>query len=272
MDYIRKYVTNLKDLIQYKNLIQEFTKRDFLQRYKGSYLGMIWALISPLVMLAVYSFIFIIVFQNKWGEVGVDSDATYTLMIFSGLVPFYIFSETINRSLGVVVGNPNYVKKVVIPVEILPISVTLSTVINQLFGLGLLVLGKIIFIDTNHRTLLLVPLILLPIVVVSLGCSFIFSALGVYIRDMAHAVALILNILFYMSPIFYPSTQVPEQFKFVMKFNPLAPIIDMWREVIIKGTPFDGTMYFQYMCGATVFLIFGLGVFYYLRKGFADVI
>lgn len=272
MNYAKKYIENLRNLSKYTNLIKEFTKRDFLQRYKGSFLGVVWALISPLVMLAVYSFIFIIVFQNKWGEIGVDSDATYTLMIFSGLVPFYIFSETINRSLGVVVGNPNYVKKVVIPVEILPISVTLSTVLNQLFAVALLIVGKILFIDTSNRTLLLLPLILLPIVIVSLGCSFIFAALGVYVRDMAHAVALILNILFYMSPIFYPSTQVPEQFKFLMGFNPLAPVIDMWRDVIIKGMPFDAINYIQYMGGATLFLILGLGVFYGLRKGFADVI
>lgn len=272
MNYINKYIDNLKELFKYKNLIQEFTKRDFLQKYKGSFLGMIWAVISPLVMLAVYSFIFIIVFQNKWGEIGIDSDATYTLMIFSGLVPFYIFSETINKSLGVIVGNPNYVKKVVIPVEILPISVTLSTVLNQLFAVGLLVLGKLLFIDTPNQTLILLPLIILPIVIVSLGCSFIFAALGVYVRDMAHAVALILNVLFYMSPIFYPSTQVPEQFKFVMGFNPLAPVIDMWRDVIIKGVPFDTTIYIQYMGGAVLFLVIGLGLFYYLRKGFADVI
>jgi len=272
MNYINKYIENIKQLLKYKNLIIEFTKRDFLQRYKGAFLGMVWAIISPLVMLAVYSFIFIVVFNNKWGEIGVDSNATYTLMIFSGLIPFYIFSETINRSLGVIVSNPNYVKKVVIPIEVLPISVTLSTTINQIFGLILLVIGKVLFIDTTNRTLLLLPLILIPVIVVSLGCSLIFSALGVYIRDMAHAVALVLNILFYLSPIFYPSSQVPEQFRGVMKLNPLAPIIDMWRDVVIKGVIFDVQAYIQYMGCAIIFLIISLGAFYYLRKGYADVI
>lgn len=272
MRNLKDYIRNIRNLYLYRNLIVEFTKRDFLQRYKGSFLGILWAIVSPLVMLAVYSFIFIIVFKNKWGEIGSDSTATYTLMIFSGLIPFYIFSETINRSLGVISGNPNYVKKVVIPTEVLPISITLSTTINQLFALALLILGKIIFIDTSNRTLILLLFILLPIVIVSMGCGFVFAAIGVYIRDMAHAVGLILNILFYISPIFYPSTQVPQQFAFVMKINPLAPVIDMWRNVIIKGICFDVTVYVQYLIGSIIFLLFGLGVFYYLRKGFADVI
>jgi len=131
LKYVKKIFKNIRALVPFKDLIIELSKRDFLQRYKGSYLGFIWALLNPLVMLSVYSFIFIAVFKSRWGEVGIDSNATYTLMIFSGLVPFYVFSESVNRSLTILVNNSNYIKKVVIPVEVLPISLVVSTTIRE---------------------------------------------------------------------------------------------------------------------------------------------
>lgn len=272
MSDIVKCFNKVYSLRNHIDLIKEFSKRDFLQRYKGSYLGFLWALVYPLVMLAVYSFIFIVVFKNKWGELPGETNATYTLMIFSGLVPFYIFSESVNRSLNILVCNANYIKKVVMPVEVLPISLVISTTMNQLFGLGLLVVGKLIFMDTPNWTLIFIPMLLIPLILLSLGCSLIFSAIGVYIRDLAHVVSLVINVLFYMSPIFYSSTKVPDSFKFVIKLNPLAPIIDMWRDVILKGQLFDVSIYVTYVITMVIFVICSFGVFYYFRKGFADVI
>lgn len=260
------------DLWNYRNLIQQMTYRDIMLRYKGSFLGFAWSAINPLIMLLIYSFIFIAVFKLKWGVETEDNKLLYTLMIFSGLVPFNIFSESVNRSLGLISSNPNYVKKVVFPIEILPISLVFSTIINGGFSLVLLVLGKIVFMSTPNWTLLYLPLLILPLLLFSLGLSLALSALGTYIRDLTHTIALIINVMFYMSPIFYQVSAVPQPFQKIIFINPLTYIIEEWRNVILLGNPINfGNLAIMCLFSFLVF-IFGYWIFHYLRKGFADVI
>lgn len=268
----KKLINNILQLRKYKELIFQLTKRDFLQRYKGSYLSFLWAMLSPLVMLAVYSFIFIIIFKLKWESPQDYGKSTYTLMIFSGLVPFYIFSESINRSLTLIASNANYIKKVVFPAEILPISLVISTVINHGFGLMLLIMGKFLFLNTPNWTILLLPLAILPLVMLSLGLTLICAAVGVYVRDLVHVIGLLMNVLFYMSPIFYSTSIVPEPFNVFISINPLTPIIEQWRAIFIRGELFDLAGYAISLTTSTAILCLGFITFYLLRKGFADVI
>ncbi|MGO4693572.1 ABC transporter permease [Paenibacillus sp. 2TAB26] len=262
----------LLSLYQARTLLYEFTKRDFQQRYKGSFLGVIWAMISPLLMLAVYSFIFVVVFKSRWENISEKSDLLYTLMIFSGLIPFTIFSESVNRSVSVLTQSANYIKKVVIKLEILPASIVLSTAINSSFSILLLVIGKIVFLDTPNGVLIFAPLVLFPTIILTLGVSLIVSALGIYLRDLVYIVGLIINILFYMSPIFYSTSLIPERFRVYLEINPLSPIIKMYRDIFINGQLFSLTSYFVTCIIAISFLIVGLTVFNFLRKGFSDVI
>jgi len=265
-------MNRLRNLWNYRELIVQFTIRDLMSRYKGSYLGVAWAIINPLVMLLVYSFIFVVIFQMRWGAELEQDKLLYTLMIFSGLVPFYIFSESVNRSITAVSSNPNYVKKVVIPLEILPLSLVLSVVINNLFGLGLLILGKLIFLNTPDWSLIYVPLLLLPITILSLGLALMLSALGVYLRDLAHSISLVVNILFYMSPIFYSADIVPAPFDKIITLNPLTGIIEQWREVILLGNQLVLRDYLWVVSFSVLIFFIGYSVFLKLRKGFADVV
>ncbi|WP_336762297.1 ABC transporter permease [Paenibacillus sp. USHLN196] len=267
---IRQYYLNL---YKGRGLLLELTKRDFQQRYKGSTLGVIWALLSPLLMLAVYTFIFVAVFKLKWGALETNnSRMLYTMMIFAGLIPFQIFSESVNRSVSILNQSANYIKKVVIPVEILPFSIVLSTVFNSFFSVCLLTLGKVFFLDTPNWTLVLIPLLIIPITFFSLGISLLVSAFGIYLKDLVYVVGLVVNILFYMSPIFYSTDNLPENFKFFVLFNPIAPIIEQFRDVFVNGQMFSLYEYFISVFWAFVFFIIGLIIFRYLRRGFADVI
>lgn len=267
---IQKYLVNL---YKSKDLLIELTKRDFQQRYKGSLLGVIWALLSPLLMLGVYSFIFVSVFKSRWGNSSVeDGNMLYTMMIFAGLVPFQIFSESVNRSVSLLAQSANYIKKVVIPIEILPASIVLSTVINSTFSIALLVVGKLLFLNTPNWTLVFLPLVLIPILLLSLGFALIVASFGIYLRDLVYIVGLIVNILFYMSPIFYSPEALPEKFRFIIHLNPISPIINYFRDVFVNGELFTISSYLISLLISFVFFILGLIIFNYLRKGFADVI
>jgi lipopolysaccharide transport system permease protein len=267
------FIANLSYIWKYRELVYRLTWRDLMSRYKGSYLGFAWSVLNPLLMLFVYSFIFVIVFKLKWDMGAHDENKTlYTLMIFGGLIPFYIFSESVNRSLTLISGNPNYVKKVVFPLEILPISLVIATVINNLLGLLLLVIAKLLFLQTSTWSLLLIPVVLLPLFLLSLGLALAFSALGAYIRDLTHSIGILVNILFYMSPIFYQVSMVPESFRFIMHINPLTSIIEQWRDVILLGKGINYADYGASLITSLIVLCIGYAVFRYLRKGFSDVI
>ncbi|OBZ07845.1 hypothetical protein A8L34_24750 [Bacillus sp. FJAT-27264] len=266
----KKYFFNL---YKSKDLLVELTKRDFQQRYKGSVLGVIWAMLSPLLMLGVYSFIFVSVFKSKWGDSSIqDGNMLYTMMIFAGLIPFQIFSESVNRSVNVLSQSSNYIKKVVIPIEIIPFSIVFSTIINSFFSVALLVIGKIMFLSTPNWTFIFIPLILIPIMILSLGASLIVAALGIYLRDLVYVVGLLVNILFYMSPIFYSAEAIPERFRFFIHLNPIAPIITQFRNVFINGQLFSVSSYITSLLVSIIVFLLGLSIFNYLRKGFADVI
>lgn len=273
MSGVKQIKEYLIGIYKSKDLLFELTKRDFQQRYKGSVLGVIWALLSPLLMLAVYTFIFVAIFKLKWG--GLENNTSrmlYTLMIFAGLIPFQIFSESVNRSVSILNQSANYIKKVVIPVEILPASIVLSTALNSFFSVFLLSLGKIFFIDTPNWTLMFIPIIMIPVTLLSLGISLLVSALGVYLKDLVYVVGLIVNILFYMSPIFYSMDKIPESFRVFIMFNPIAPIIEQFRDVFVNGQMFSLRDYFISILFAAVIFMAGLITFRFLRRGFADVI
>ncbi|MEK4158885.1 ABC transporter permease [Paenibacillus odorifer] len=273
MDFYRRIQNYLKSIYKSKDLLFELTKRDFQQRYKGSLLGVIWALLSPLLMLGVYSFIFVSVFKSKWGDSSIqDGNMLYTMMIFAGLIPFQIFSESVNRSVSLLGQSANYIKKVVIPIEILPSSIVLSTIINSFFSVALLIVGKIFFLNTPNWTLVFVPLVLVPSMLLSLGFALIVAAFGIYLRDLVYIVGLLVNILFYMSPIFYSSEALPEKFRFLINLNPIAPIITQFRDIFVNGQLFSISSYLISLSISFVIFILGLSIFNYLRKGFADVI
>jgi lipopolysaccharide transport system permease protein len=259
-------------LWKYRDLIRQLTWREVVGRYKGSFIGLGWSFIQPLIMLCVYTFVFSVIFKARWGVESDEGKAAFALALFMGLITFSIFSEAANSAPSLVLGNVNYVKKVVFPLEILPFVRLLSALINAVFSLAVLFVGILIFNHFIHWTVLLLPLIWLPMIMFTLGCGYFLASLGVFVRDMGTIIGVLTTILFFLTPIFYPISAVPEQFRIFCRMNPIAIFVEDARRVVLWGLFPDWPWFFFGMALSVAVLIFGFVWFMKSKKAFADVI
>lgn len=254
-----------------RTLIFRLLRRDIEGRYRGSLLGGVWLVLTPLFMLSVYSFIFSVVFQARWSTIH-DHQATYTLLLYAGLILYSVFSEPINRAPTVLLENVSYIKKVVFPLEILPIVVMGTT----LFGAGISLLILLVFqtltLGMPPTTWLLLPLVLAPLVLVSLGISWFLASLGVFLRDIRHVVGVVTSALMFLSPIFYPITAVPEGIRPLVYANPLTIFLEQAREILFLGSIPHPGVWLGTLVAAWSVASCGLWWFMRTRKGFADVV
>ncbi|MDD9266620.1 ABC transporter permease [Paenibacillus sp. GCM10023248] len=255
-----------------RELVQQFVKREVITKYKGSYLGMMWSIITPLIMLSIYTYVFGYIFKSKWDFAVSSTKQEFAITVFCGMIIFAIFSETITKSPSIITNNPNYVKKVVFPLEILPLSLLGGAVVNFLIGLVILLAGKVIFIGPLNWEFFYIPVILLPLLIVSLALSYIFASLGVYLRDLEHTIGITVQALYLLTPIFYPISAIPTQIRSLFLFNPIAGIVDNMRKIIIWGMKPDMALWGYQIIGSIILLQIGYWWFMKLRKGFADVI
>ena len=259
---------------EHRSLLWQFAKRNIAVRYRGSVLGLVWSFVQPLMMLCVYTFVFSVVFQIRWGT-GTDTDGSrgaFAIVMFCGMALFNIFSESVGSCCRIVTDNPNLVKKVIFPLEILPLAQTLSTFILGSAWFILLFFGTIFIFGTTSFTMLLLPLVLLPLFLFTLGVSFFVASLGVYVRDTAYVVQVVLQILFFMTPIFYPIQEVPERFRWPLRLNPLAILIEEARKVFLYGELPDWVFLGCAFLVSLAVLQFGFVWFNRTKKGFADVL
>lgn len=259
-------------LWKYRDLIRQLTWREVVGRYKGSFIGMGWSFIQPLIMLCVYTFVFSVIFKARWGVESGEGKAAFALALFMGLITFSIFSEVANSAPSLVLGNANYVKKVVFPLEVLPLVRLFSALINAVFSLGVLFVGILIFNHFIHQTALLIPLIWLPMMMFTLGCGYFLASLGVFVRDMGAVIGVLTTMLFFLTPIFYPISAVPEQFRIFCRINPIAIFVEDARRVVLWGLFPDWPRFFFGMALSVAVLIFGFLWFMKSKKAFADVI
>jgi lipopolysaccharide transport system permease protein len=252
--------------------VRQFTVREIQGRYRGSHLGLLWALLQPLVGLAIYTFVFGVVFQARWPESRSAGLAEFSVTLFAGLVVFNIFSECMNRAPGLVVAVPNYVKKVVFPLEILPLAVLGASLFHAAIAAAVLVVAQVALVGPLPPTAWFAPLVLVPLVLLTLGLSWFLAALGVFFRDLQQAMGLALMALFFCTPIFYGTSAVPAALRPALLANPLAPIVEAFRSLLLWGRlPAAGPLAAWTVAGAAVFLG-GYAFFRRLRPGFADVI
>lgn len=254
-----------------RELIKASVKREVLGRYRGSFLGLLWSFFNPLFMLAVYTFVFSVVFKARW-NVESDSKTEFALVLFAGLIVFNLFGETINRSPSLVLNNPNYVKKVVFPLEILPVVTLLSALFHGLISLGVWLLAHLLFFGLPHATALYLPLIILPFMLFVIGLSWGLASIGVFLRDVSQFIGTIITVLMFMTPIFYPVTALPEEFRQWLYFNPLTPVIEQSRDVLYWGKQPDFALLGIYALASAVIAWLGFAWFQKTRKGFADVL
>lgn len=264
-------VEMIASLWRNRELIKASAKREVLGRYRGSALGLLWSFFNPLFMLVVYTFVFSVVFNARWNTGG-DSKTEFALVLFSGLIVFNLFAECINRAPGVILGNVNYVKKIVFPLEILPVVIFISALFHGLISLGVWLLAYLVFFGLPHATVLYLPLVILPLFLLIMGLSWALSSLGVYLRDVSQLIGVITTVLMFLSPIFYPATALPEDYRHLLYLNPLTPVIEQTRDVLFWGKSPDFFMLGIYWMVTLCIAWIGFAWFQKTRKGFADVL
>lgn len=255
-----------------RQLITQMAKREVVGRYRGSALGLAWSFFNPLFMLTVYTFVFSMVFKARWGGSGDESRTQFALVLFVGLIVQALFAEILNRAPGLIIGNVNYVKKVVFPLEILPIVSLGAALFHSLVSFGVLLMVFLIFNGYLHWTAVFTPFVLLPLVIVTLGFAWILASLGVFLRDVGQTIGLVTTVIMFLSPVFYPVSALPIKFQTWIMANPLTFIIEQAREVIIWGHMPNLAGLAAYTLIATLIAWTGFAMFQKTRKGFADVL
>ena len=262
-----------KSLWRNRQLIVQMTKREVVGRYKGSAMGLAWSFFNPVFMLVVYTFVFSEIFKSRWGGVaGDDSKTQFAVVLFVGMIVLGLFSEVVNRAPSLILGNVNYVKKVIFPLEILPIIAMGAALFHSLISLCVLLAAFALFNGYLQWTAFFIPLVLLPLVIVTTGLAWILAAIGVFLRDVGQTIGIITTVLMFLSPVFYPVTAVPERFQTYIMANPLTFIIEQSREVLVWGHTPDWHGLGIYTLGATLIAWIGFALFQKTRKGFADVL
>jgi lipopolysaccharide transport system permease protein len=261
----------IRSLWHNRNLIITMVKREVVGRYRGSFIGIAWSFFNPLLILAVYTFVFSVVFKARWGG-GSGSKTEFALVLFAGLIVFNLFAECINRAPSLILANVNYVKKVVFPLEILPWVALGSAMFHAVISLGVWLTAYALFFGLPHVTALLLPLVFLPLALLIMGLSWILVSLGVYLRDVSQIVAILTTVLMFLSPIFYPITALPEAFRSFLLLNPLTPAIEQTRNVLFWGKIPGVTMLGVYFLSTACIAFIGFAWFQKTRKGFADVL
>lgn len=257
---------------QNKDLFLQMLSRSIASRYRGSVLGFFWSFVHPLVMLSVYSFVFGVVFKARWGiDILENSRASFALIMFCGMAVFNIFSESIATSTSIVIANPGYVKKVVFPLELLPLCNVVTSFVFGLAWFVLLLFGSLFILKNIPWTIIFLPVTLVPLLLFSGGISFLLASLGVYLRDMQQIVGVVTQILFFMTPIFYPISIVPEKLRWILQLNPLSTIVEQTRRLFLYGQTPDPLLCFAVLFFSFVVFQLGLAWFVKTKKGFADV-
>jgi lipopolysaccharide transport system permease protein len=266
-------ITSLvRSLWRNHQVILQMTRREVLGRYRGSVIGLLWSFLNPLFMLAIYTFVFSAIFKMRWGLAGNESKTQFAFILFVGMIVLGLFAEVLNRAPSIIISNINYVKKVIFPIEILPIVIMGAALFHSLVSLTVLLVAFTIFNGYLYWTVIFTPLILLQFVILTLGLAWMLASLGVFLRDVGQTIGLIITMFTFISPVFYPVTALPEKYRPWLMINPLTFIIEETRSVIIQGHTPNWIGLGLYSLIAIIIAWSGYALFQKTRKGFSDVL
>jgi lipopolysaccharide transport system permease protein len=257
------------------DLLRTLIRRDLEGRYKGSVLGNLWPLVNQVAQLLIYTYVFSIVLKVKLNLTGLDvsENLTFGLWIFAGLLPWNALSNGLAQSANSVTSQPNLVKKVVFPLELLPLVPVLSAFVESAIGVAVLIILVAIFSGTLHPTLVLLPVVWLPQLLFTAGLSYLAAGLTVFLRDIPQALVVVLNLWMYATPIFYPISSVPEGARsWLLWLNPVATIVEIYRDLILVGKVQHGGEWAMAMAVAVVIAVLGWSCYGKVRPAFADVL
>jgi lipopolysaccharide transport system permease protein len=264
-----------RDIVVNASLISTLVKRDFSSRYRASSFGMFWTIVQPAFMLAVYTVTFSLIMKVRFGSDG--SPSSFVLYLFCGMLPWIAFSEALSRSSTVVLENANFVKKLVFPVQILPVNMMLSALITELIGILILLAAILIFRHNLQPTIALLPIILVPQLLLTLGLGWFLASLTVFVRDVANSLSLILTAWLFFTPIFYPErivteANLPHSVKRLFTLNPMFIIVSSYRSIFLDGKAPDMQALLALLLLSLVVFWLGYGWFNRTQKSFADVL
>jgi lipopolysaccharide transport system permease protein len=251
-------------------LIWSLARRELVARYKGSLLGIVWAVVTPVVTIAIFTFIFAGIFGARFGARGTQWD--YALYIFCALLPWTMFQETLQQSSTTIVTHSNLVKRVVFPLETLPVAQTISSLGIQLFGTVALIFATIAIQRELHPTIVWLPILLVPQILATLGAAWLVASLGVFLRDIAQGLNLLLMAWMFLTPIIYPESIVPDRYRPFIEANPFTALVRSYRRIFLEGAAPDWSSLGYFAVFAVVLFVFGYWWFARTRKNFADVI
>jgi lipopolysaccharide transport system permease protein len=257
---------------RHAGLIRQFAAREFNARYRQSLLGSLWAVLTPLLMLGVYTFVFRVVFKSRWsGDLAADSNLGFALRVYAGLAVFNFFAECVNRAPRLVLDQPHLVKKVVFPLEILPWVSAVSAFANLAIALALLLLFGL-WDGSLHATALALPLVWLPLLPLCLGLGWLLAAVGSFIKDVGQVLGLLVSLMMFLSPIFFPVEALPATVQPWLALNPLALPITQTRQVLMEGLWPDWSAWALQLLACCAIAWVGAAFFKAARGGFADVV
>lgn len=267
----KRFIGPFSALCEYGSLTTELTKRDILGRYRGASFGLLWSLISPFLMLCVYSFAFGVVLKSKWPQVS-GGGHPFAIILFVGLIVHGFFSECLSRAPGIVTGNPSFVKKVVFPLEIIPWQVVLTALFQAGMNIIVFILLRLLLEGQVSWTIILIPVVFVPLVFISLGVCWFFGALGVYVRDINQVTGVLATAMLFLSSAMIPVQTLSPRVQALFHLNPLTFLIDQARAVALWGTWPDWGGLASYSIGGLIFMYAGYAWFVATKRGFADVL
>jgi lipopolysaccharide transport system permease protein len=261
----------VEKMLAHRALIFELAKRDVLGRYRGASFGLFWSLISPFLLLCVYTFAFGTVMGGRWPQLK-GGHAHYSIIIFAGLIVHGFFAECINRSPQLIVANPNFVKRVIFPLEILPIPMIMSALFHVLMNTLVFIALRLVMDGAFSWTIAFFPVVFFPLIVLASGVSWLLASIGVYMRDVGQVTGVLSMALLFVSSAMMPLNSVPPAYRWVFAANPLTFIIDQARDVMLWGKYPDWIGLGIYLVVAIIVAYLGYAWFVITRKGFADVL
>lgn len=253
-------------------MIKYLAQRQVARSYQGSYLGLVWALLSPLIMVAMLTLIFSSVLGIRFREVTGDSSLNFGLYLYCGLIPFLAYSQALNQGVNIIRRNSDLVQGVVFPLEILPLTTVLTSLIQNVFGVVAvsLVLGGLE--QRFNWTIVLLPLVMVVQLVFTLGLAYLMAVAGTYIPDVRETLKAVVRATFFITPILWPSGRVPEQYSFLVDYNPLAALVGAYRDLILGGQLPDTWEMAYFSIVALVLFVVGFVVFNRVKYNFADLL
>lgn len=268
--FSRAFRYPIRTIVEHRALIRSLVRHDIIGRYRGSYGGLFWTLIHPLLMMLTYWFVFGIVLRTRFGEDGRSSN--FVLYFLAGMLPWLAFSEAVGRSAGAILEHAVFVKKLVFPVEILPVNLVFSGLFSQFFGILIFLAGMALFGETPPLTAAYLPLLLFPQILLTMGLCWFFAGLGVIFRDLGQILGFVLTVWFFLTPICYPESSLPANLMRVYRLNPLFVLVRGYRDVLLEASAPAWEPLGWLTLGSALVFVAGFAWFYKLKHSFADLV